>query len=358
MKKAIQKFPRGSAAGGSGLSPNHLLELTRAPGADTENGLLKAMAAGLDVFARGDAPPKLAEWVAGAPLTALRKSDGGVRPIAVGETIRRLVSSLLLARCTERVREILVPTQLGVAVPMGVEAIVHAVRHVTEKHKTDNQYGLLQIDLKNAFNLVSRAAFRKQIRLQLPQLAPWVDYCYGKDRQPHLWVGNISLRSACGVQQGDPLGPLLFAMALQPTLLKLRHRIEAWKQELGIETNDGAPSTLAFYLDDGVIIERHEILQRVLKFFEGDDAIERGLHLCLQKCTVWWPNIPDNDITNAYPNTKQQIRGIGLPILQSPIGSHRYMIEMTMKKAEELQPLFRDILDLNDAHTSFALLRA
>ena len=38
----------------------------------------------------GKAPSCLAPWLCGAPLTALRKKGGGVRPIAVGEVLRRL----------------------------------------------------------------------------------------------------------------------------------------------------------------------------------------------------------------------------------------------------------------------------
>ena len=40
----------------------------------------------------GLAPRELAPFIAGAPLMALNKSGGGLRPIAIGETIRRLVS--------------------------------------------------------------------------------------------------------------------------------------------------------------------------------------------------------------------------------------------------------------------------
>ena len=90
-----------------------------------------------------------------------KKNDGGVRAILVGGTIGYPVNSHLLSRCTKSVKEILVQIQLGVAVPMGVEEIVNAVRNVTAEHKIYVPYGLLQIDLKNAFNLKSRAAFTK-----------------------------------------------------------------------------------------------------------------------------------------------------------------------------------------------------
>ena len=42
----------------------------------------------------GKAPSCLAPWLCGAPLTALLKKGGGVRPIAVGEVLLRFASSL------------------------------------------------------------------------------------------------------------------------------------------------------------------------------------------------------------------------------------------------------------------------
>ena len=44
-----------------------------------------------------------------------------------------------------------------------------------------------------------------------------------------------TLLSAEGVQQGDPLGPFLFCLAIQPLVLKLRSEFKV------------------FYLDDGTI---------------------------------------------------------------------------------------------------------
>lgn len=76
-------------------------------------------------------PSEVAPCFAGAPLIQLRKSDNGIRPIAVGETFRRLVSSMQMKRVELRERELLQPLQGGVATPGECEAIVHAARHVT-----------------------------------------------------------------------------------------------------------------------------------------------------------------------------------------------------------------------------------
>ena len=69
---------------------------------------------------------------------------------------------------------------------------------------------------------------------------PWVSWCYGNHTFLFHPLGRIWSQS--GVQQGDPLGPMLFALVLH----KLIHSIEA---------DDGCIdiSLEAWYLDDGVI---------------------------------------------------------------------------------------------------------
>ena len=386
--RCAKKFPKGSAGGGSGLTPTHLLELLHAPGADGDNGLLKALAKSMDILAKGEGPPCLAQWLAGAPLTALRKEDDGVRPIAVGETVRRLISSLLLARHAEKAKEILTPLQIGVAVSNGGEAVIHAARDLAHRFGHDHRYSLLTVDLRNAFNLVSRAAFRREVRLHLPGLHNWVQYCYGAGHEPELWVNKYRFRSVCGVQQGDPLGPLLFSLALQPVLKKLHTKIAEWRTELGLppisttagattppphsapttnalladnthnSTTNTSPSMLAFYLDDGMIIERHEIIQRALNFLQSGEVVGYGLHLRVDKCWRWWPTQPPRMIAAQYPSMLQVNNTEGHNVLKSPIGAHRYMMQEVLQRAEELAPKFKAIPDLHDAHTSFALLRS
>lgn len=88
--RAVHRFPVASAARGSGLLPNHLEEVLRVPCSTQDGGLLEALTRSGNVLALGKAPPVIAPCIAGAPLTALSKRDGGVRPIAVAETLRGL----------------------------------------------------------------------------------------------------------------------------------------------------------------------------------------------------------------------------------------------------------------------------
>ena len=55
---------------------------------------LQALTHCVNYLLSGKLDPCAAPWFCGAPLTALIKPSGGFRPIAVGETLRRLVSKV------------------------------------------------------------------------------------------------------------------------------------------------------------------------------------------------------------------------------------------------------------------------
>ncbi|KAG0720651.1 hypothetical protein GWK47_006636 [Chionoecetes opilio] len=89
----------------------------------------------------------------GASLIAIARKKGGLRPIAIGSSYRRLVSKLVARRMTTARASQLAPTQLGVGTPLGCEAAVHAVRNYVSSHYGSDQV-LVKLDLSNAFNPV------------------------------------------------------------------------------------------------------------------------------------------------------------------------------------------------------------
>ena len=63
-----------------------------------------------------------------ANLTALRKMDGGIRPIAVDNVFRRLASNVDCAAITPSLARQLSLTQIGVGIQSACETAVHALR--------------------------------------------------------------------------------------------------------------------------------------------------------------------------------------------------------------------------------------
>ncbi|CAE7221869.1 STRN3, partial [Symbiodinium pilosum] len=170
----IKSFRRGSAAGPTGLRGDHLKEVL---GTAHTDEVLANLTQVLQLLVRGQALLELAPHLAGASLHAVPKAADDVRPIAVGECLRRLASKCLCAAFKDAAREVLAPLQLGVAVPYGAEAAVHTARQ---------------------------------------WLAPYAEWCYA--HHSRLLFQGAPMFSEAGVQQRDPLGPLLFAVALQPAL--------------------------------------------------------------------------------------------------------------------------------------------
>ena len=91
-----------------------------------------------------------------ATLFASKKKDGGLRPIAVGEVLRRLTSKCIARAVRDDAFRALTPLQVGVGIPVGCESVVHAVNHVLEDSNisSDSKWSLL-LDFSNAFNSIA-----------------------------------------------------------------------------------------------------------------------------------------------------------------------------------------------------------
>ena len=132
----------------------------------------------VSLFARGEAPTSIAPYLCGASLLALKKKDGGIRRIAVGETLRRLVAKCLCRLSSQKAASLLVPLQDGVGVPGGCEAVSHALNGLVASVGDTTSLAILQVDLKNAFNTLDRSSILRQVADQFPELLRWVEFCY------------------------------------------------------------------------------------------------------------------------------------------------------------------------------------
>ena len=97
------------AAGPSGLRPQHI-NGGLLPGDRDEIEIVWALHAVVGVMEESP----VVSWIASASLTALKKKDASHRPMAVGETLRRLTAKALLATLSEDMTRYLHPLQLGV----------------------------------------------------------------------------------------------------------------------------------------------------------------------------------------------------------------------------------------------------
>ena len=131
---------------------------------------------------------------------------------------------------------------------------------------------MLLVDFQNAFNLVDRTAMLREVRLRCPSLSRWVEFCYASPAR--LYYGDHTLWSCQGVQQGDPLGPLPFALVLHPLLCRIRDTFDLCLH--------------AWYLDDGTIIGDTLVVGKVLELILAEGPLS-GLQVNVEKTEVFWP---------------------------------------------------------------------
>ena len=120
---------------------------------------------------------------------------GGVRPIAVGCTLRRLATKCLGNSAFEEMGSLLFPLQVGYGTRLGAEGAVHAARaYLTQLHLGNL---MLKLDFQNAFNSIKRDVILKEVLVQAPKVYPLT---YSTYRFPSFpFYGNSTILSAEGV---------------------------------------------------------------------------------------------------------------------------------------------------------------
>ena len=337
--KGARSFPTGSAPGPSGLRPSHLREAVNCPSPDRANRVLFTLTSFVNLLAAGLTPISIRPHLCGATLLASKKKSGGLRPIAVGEVLRRLTSKCLAASARSEVLNRLLPHQLGVGVKGGCETIIHSVSNLLSSNPPGRCWVLL-VDFSNAFNSFDREAMFREFRQHAPSLSPWIESCYSG--QPNLLLGEHSIRSCCGVQQGDPLGPLGFALVLQPVIERIKEKVA------GLSLN-------AWYLDDGTIVGTPEQLQAALLIIE-EEGKRVGLHLNRSKSLLYVPDTEDATTSPLPPEIP--IARHGFTLLGCPIGPVDFCEASFHHRVSKIQTTLGLLRDLEDSQLETTLLRS
>ena len=215
ITKAVRSFPAGSSGGPDGLRPQHLVDMVTCVVAGP--ALVTALTSFVNLLLEGQCPPEVAQVLFGGRMFALQKKSGGVRPIAIGYTLRRLAAKCANTYALSMLEDRLLPVQVGVGVRGGCEGAVHATRRFLT-NMTDDRV-LVKLDFRNAFNSIRRDVMLKTVAAELPGLFKFCLLSYGQPST--LKFGGNLIQSEEGVQQGDPLGPLLFCLTVQPLLESL-----------------------------------------------------------------------------------------------------------------------------------------
>ncbi len=208
--RAVRFLPSGSAGGPGLLRPRHLKDMLNSCKGDSDAPLLNALVKLCKLILCGNIPESVRSQFFGAHLVALETKSGEVRSILVGCTLRRLVAKVASYLIQDAMTPLLLPRQLGYGVRGGAEAAIHAARHYLANMSNDD--AVVTISFNNAFNSLRRDRMLEAVHDLCHALYPYVYSAYSAPSDLH-W-GNKTLQSAEGLQQGDPLAPLLFCLTL------------------------------------------------------------------------------------------------------------------------------------------------
>ena len=323
VEKVIRSFPQGSSGGPDGIRPAHIKDLISRSAGNAGLKLLSSITRLTNLALQGAICPEVLPIFYGARLVALEKKDGGVRPIAVGNTFRRIAAKVLSSKVQAEMGNYLRPVQLGYGTQAGCEAAVHSVRQYLNKAHSGPRV-MLKGDYLNAFNFLARKKFLEQAAVTAPGILGYAMQAYGQSTK--LFFGEHRIVSACGVQQGDPLGPLLFSLGVHPLATSLLSEVNVW------------------YLDDLTILgDPSTVLQDLIKIQRESASL--GLTLNNEKSEVIIFNCTEderNTILNQFRSAAPGMKEVPLPnatLLGSPLarGSIRPCIEDKISSLEQVR---------------------
>ena len=171
-------------------------------------------------------------------------------------------------------------------------------------------------------------------------ISPRATWCYAA--HPLLWhpMGHIS--SEAGVQQGDPLGPLLFALVLQ----KIINAIDA---------DDDCVHILyqAWYLDNETFAGIKSAILRALSLLDSIGPA-LGIFVNLSKCEVFCKGD-----TSEFPSSMKSSHVPHLVLLGAPIGDYLFCGNYAASKRSEAMRLLSRLVEVgaSDPQVALTLLR-
>ena len=336
VRKAILSFRAGSSGGPDGIRPGHLRTLIGHGAAEAGSRLLSTLTDFVNMLLRGEVPNFAAPVLFGANICAIQKKDGGIRPIAVGSTLRRLATKVGARSVMSRLGEELRPVQLGVSTNGGCEAAAHAARRYMKDCR--HRRVLLKIDMSNAFNCLRRDSFLSVARARLPSLYGLLWQAYSSPSK--LFFGEDGFLSETGIQQGDPIGPALFALAVDEAARGVQSELNIW------------------YLDDATLGDAPEkVHEDLVRLMEKLSTL--GLEINGGKCELTILNDDRPDTTEAlFRDLLPTVKVVGahhLSLLGAPLDLHG--IPGILREKKEALDLMTSKLELLERHQAFVLLK-
>ena len=138
----------------------------------------------------------------------------GVRPIGVGEVLRRIIGKIVMKVVKKDVITSTGSLQLCAGQDAGCEAAIHSSYDLFHQDETE---AVLMVDASNAFNSINREAFLHNIKVICPAISTYVFNCYSSPSDLFIHGGR-SIKSLEGTTQGDPTAMAIYALGITPLM--------------------------------------------------------------------------------------------------------------------------------------------
>ena len=276
VHKALMSFPNVSSAGLDGISPQISKDLTAKSNGQTGLNFLRALTNLMNVILEGKVSFELRPYFFGANLIALKKSDGGLCPIAVGNTFRRLSAKCAVYHVFESRQARYGNRQVAVGTERGAELASQVFRCLIENPQLKENV-IWEIDFENAFNSINRQFMLEKIFEMHPEVYKYSHSAYSQSS--FLFYGDSVIKSCEGTQQGGFESPVLFSDSIQDLIASLESKMNLWYIEDG-NLSDDYRTVLR---DHKKIVEAEKTLGLKIKptksefFFPGDITEKRRL---------------------------------------------------------------------------------
>ena len=363
MRQIIHKRPKLKKSGPSKLRYDHVKILIGYGGeANPDEEEFADLFASIVVSILDVSCPKqIFDFLRNSEICGIPKDETDVRPICMGDVIRKCASIAFLKSTS------VVPEQIGIGeeVPMsfnakhfqnlqlglapnGCEIIIHEVRASLENFQHRDHFFA---DATLAYQHVSRMSGLNEVRKFFPHLLPFLREIYGQDSTGFYFSPDniIPIDSKEGYHQGCILAQWLHSMAILPFLKGLFQIL-------------GEDGFVKFFFDDGNMGGDFENICHALRYIREEGPkygyilqLNKGAYL-MGQCGSYHTALErkehlvktfglHEDSIFVHPEDGGDSKIYGAKVLGSFVGSNQFIQSKLEQKLEKLKKTAQNIVD-------------